>query len=260
MILLGRTTTIFLVSYSMKKIAFMINITVVLVTGASGCGKSSMASTLSERVQRRNSNVALFRQDNYFTMPFLPYKERKDLSYESNCGIDFLKLVSDVEKWTSKQITRIKAAVLSREREQNIVDNIVIIIEGHLLGAAAEMVCAYCTKMLDEDSVQSLYTLCVLLQCSKEKCKARRLGRRSRTADEFNELSQYFDDFVWIGFENFGIPAMHSLRDCIENLREEAAHNKQICGGIIEISTELNSFDHNMDLVFNAMKSCNNLH
>eukprot|EP00554_Chaetoceros_debilis_P012361 CAMPEP_0194119640 /NCGR_PEP_ID=MMETSP0150-20130528/40357_1 /TAXON_ID=122233 /ORGANISM="Chaetoceros debilis, Strain MM31A-1" /LENGTH=199 /DNA_ID=CAMNT_0038811417 /DNA_START=198 /DNA_END=797 /DNA_ORIENTATION=- len=192
-------------------------------------------------------------------MPFIPYKDRHDISYETSSGIDFHKLKSDIESKASDIIAR---QTPNPDKSILLVD-IVIIVEGHMLGAAAEMLCESCTKIVDGKIVNSLSTVCVLMQCSKEKCKQRRLGRRSRPKEEWEELNQYIDEYVWIGFEQYGVPALDSFRACVNNIQAqkieiEKQDQKQqqyhSNASIVEVSSEEDdNLEQSLDVILKAL-------
>ena len=93
-------------------------ISIVLISGVSGSGKSTIAKQVADQLP----NSHLFQQDHYFTKPFLPYVEREDASYEDGTGIDWEKLQRDME-----------ASVVGKETKSYIL------VEGHMLGAACAM-------------------------------------------------------------------------------------------------------------------------
>lgn len=240
----------------------MINLHTIFITGASGCGKSTIASNLGKALERKNVCVTLFNQDDYFTMPFIPYKDRHDISYETNSGIDFRKLKSDIENKASDMIARNRTLPPNPDKSTLLTD-IVIIVEGHMLGAAAEMLCDSCATIVDGEMVKSLSTLCVLIQCSREKCKQRRLERRNRSEEDWEELNQYIDKYVWVGFEQFGVPALDSLRACVNDIQAreivtEQQHQKNQQyhrkASVLEVcSEEHDSLEHNVDIILQAL-------
>jgi len=176
-----------------------------LITGPSGSGKTSIALGLEKFITdacttthdhspnifgsggTKRTAVILLHQDHYFIKPFLPYKKRKDDSYENNSGIDWDRLMSDIRYHTSKHPASI------------------IIVEGHLLGDASAMFFgnfAGCCNIL-----------AVMITCSMESCKYRRLQRRPRSDNERNELATYIDNFVFPSFLKYGTDAMQAIRD-----------------------------------------------
>ena len=177
-----------------------------LITGPSGSGKTSIALGLEKLVRAytdsvtdspnitgsggtKHTAVILLHQDNYFVKPFLPYKQRKDDSYENNSGIDWDRLMSDIHCHISKHPASI------------------IIVEGHLLGDASAVFFgnfAGCCNIL-----------AVMITCSTECCKYRRLQRRPRSDDERHELTTYIDNFVLPSFLKYGVGAMQAMRDLV---------------------------------------------
>ncbi|CAE7592904.1 unnamed protein product [Symbiodinium microadriaticum] len=72
-----------------------------------------------------------------------------------------------------------------------------VVAEGHLLAMDKELV--------------SAAKLCVILRCTAEVCRGRRLNRRHRQEEELEELGDYIDKFVWPSFLQYGQPALTSL-------------------------------------------------
>ena len=228
--------------------------TILLITGASGCGKSTLANVLYKKLRNdqqekhfcddggangsdNNKNIvagennnginkdkvkisqvrakvhgtSCIHQDDYFTLPFISYKKRKDLTYESEEGIDFFRMKKDIENMIRNRNSDCD------DEESNHLEENVIIVEGHMLGAATEM---FYSLFSDETDVgesnmntkTKLSIITVLIDCPLEKCRERRLTRRNRTKEEYNELRNYFDDYVWKGFVTYGIPAMDALK------------------------------------------------
>ncbi|CAL1169243.1 unnamed protein product [Cladocopium goreaui] len=147
----------------------------ILVCGASGSGKSSLAEALGEAIGCAN----ILHQDNYFLKPFLSYKERVDDSFEGPAHVDWPRLRRDVREALEKS-------------DKSIV-------EGHLVAA-------------DEELAHQA-SLVVLLRCPPELCKTRRLQRRPREVAEAQELSDYIDRFVLPAFLKYGQPALDALEE-----------------------------------------------
>ena len=210
-----------------------------LITGASGSGKTSIASNLKENIlknvtehrflngeissqNRTFIKIVLLHQDNYFTKPFLPYIERKDDSYENHSGIDWDRLMTDIQLHAS-----------SKHR-------VVIIVEGHLLGDATAKF-----QQFEND----FDTIAVLVTCQKDTCKRRRLERRYRNEDEKNVLANYIDTFVWPSFLKYGVDAMHSLRT--PGIDSSACENSNGKSTILEIDSETSSLTANVEEILN---------
>ena len=181
--------------------------------------------------------VIVIHQDQYFTKPFLPYKERNDDSYESGSDIDWDRLVSDIQ---SHFIENDAYANDDDDDDDNNVDNEdvvakkkIIIVEGHILGNAAEIIrrklllLFYNNKNETEEDasvtcnyyyynkvvMNTMILTILLVGCSKEVCKHRRLERKSNRSElERRELAQYIDDYMWPAYEKYGRPAMDTLR------------------------------------------------
>lgn len=147
----------------------------ILVCGASGSGKSSLAEALGEAIGCAN----ILHQDNYFLKPFLSYKERVDDSFEGPAHVDWPRLRRDVREALEKS-------------DKSIV-------EGHLVAA-------------DEELAHQA-SLVVLLRCPPELCKTRRLQCRPREVAEAQELSDYIDRFVLPAFLKYGQPALDALEE-----------------------------------------------
>jgi uridine kinase len=146
---------------------------VVLIGGASGSGKSSMATRFADTF-----DCALISQDNYFTHGFVPYAERTDDTLEGPSIIDWCKLRADVE--TARQTGP-------------------VVVEGHLVYTDADLV--------------SSAGLVVIIELAKEGCKSRRLHRRQRSAHDLVELDQYFEAIVWPAYLRYGRPAVDRLQN-----------------------------------------------
>ena len=278
-------------------------ITVILISGPSGSGKSTLANSLETRIallplppststDTNNTNTTtsnitatttttciVVHQDDYFTMPFLPYNERKDddLSYESHEGIDWLQMKKDIQTTIATDVTTdadatttdadadADAAYCTKHHEH------VIIVEGHMLGAARDMFHDMDTYngmgysqyggANDAQTMQiqmqktQIQILSVLISCPMEICRQRRLSRRSRSDSETLELKHYFDQSVWPGFVQFGRPAMQALRNGIDTSTSSMSSSTtygDTCEGIltssvVEISTEHNDcFESNL--------------
>ena len=153
--------------------------------------------------------VEVLQQDIYFTAAFIPYHERRDFSFEIGLGINWGKLVMDMESFT----------------KGNDADDAVMIVEGHMLGAAAN-------EFFNSFQGKASMAL-VFIKCSKDTCKSRRLGRRKRSEQEWSELNTYIDDFVWPSFVETGIPTMDKLRD-LGKLSQ--ANNRDV--SILDVFTE----------------------
>eukprot|EP00435_Cladocopium_sp_Y103_P071379 s198_g37.t1 len=147
----------------------------ILVCGASGSGKSSLARALGEAMGCAN----ILHQDNYFMKPFLSYKERVDDSFEGPANVDWPRLRRDVLQALEKESWSI--------------------VEGHLVAADEELV--------------NQASLVVLLRCPPELCKMRRLQRRRRAPANAQELADYIDRFVSPAFLKYGQPALEALEE-----------------------------------------------
>jgi|AntRauTorckE5430_2_1112549.scaffolds.fasta_scaffold02351_2 uridine kinase len=186
-------------------------ITVILITGASGSGKSTLANRL--RIEMKRSSCPgkrvismLIHQDDYFAMPFKPYNERNDLSYEGHQGIDWHQMKAHIQSFINDNGNKLDC----QNKEENIAgcdDERIIIVEGHMLGAAADM---FHNIETYNGSHVKLFT--VLIDCPRDVCRRRRLRRRSRSNSELDDLTNYFDNYVWPGYIKLGVPAMLSFR------------------------------------------------
>ena len=185
-----------------------------------------ISSSGSDEVKQDTPAVVLLHQDNYFTKPFLPYKKRIDDSYENNSGIDWDRLMVDI------QFQLQDASKNDGDGDDNGAHVKIVIVEGHLLGDAAAMFRQkfhntststddnyYCyDDDNDDDDCRSSFNmnvdiLAVLIECSRETCKHRRLERRQdRSDDERKELENYIDAFVWPSFLKYGVDAMDDMR------------------------------------------------
>ncbi|CAL1169244.1 unnamed protein product [Cladocopium goreaui] len=183
----------------------------ILVCGASGSGKSSLAEALGEAIGCAN----ILHQDNYFLKPFLSYKERVDDSFEGPAHVDWPRLRRDVREALEKS-------------DKSIV-------EGHLVAADEESAyaAARCDQWLRQCDNASLV---VLLRCPPELCKTRRLQRRPREVAEAQELSDYIDRFVLPAFLKYGQPALDALE---ESCRESSTSVLTFDAAITTVAEQL---------------------
>jgi uridine kinase/SAM-dependent methyltransferase len=214
----------------------------ILISGTSGSGKSTIAKKVSDSiiVDRR---VTVIQQDDFFTTEFLPYHQRHDFSYENGWGIDWDKIVLKMEESSSSSSLSSSLSFRNNPINSNDEneDDAVIIVEGHMLGAAA-------SRLLDAFDGQATIIL-VFLHCSKEICKARRLNRRNRSEQEWHELNTYIDTFVWPCFIEVGMPSMESLRN-IASVGTRTARKVTI----LDLSTECSdSMDDNVKKITEAI-------
>ena len=197
-------------------------VTILLISGASGSGKSTIAKKVADSMVNRK--VEVLQQDNYFSAEFRPYHQRHDFSFENGFGIDWDRLTMDMEAGTNSCTD----------------SDSVIIVEGHMLGAAAP-------KFFDSFESQASIVL-VFIHCPKEICKARRLSRQKRSDQEWEELNTYIDNFVWPCFVEIGMPTMESLKRHADLNRE----NRDVA--ILELSTESpDSLEMNATIITKAI-------
>ncbi|CAE7322224.1 udk [Symbiodinium sp. CCMP2592] len=143
----------------------------ILICGPSGSGKSTLAQQLAEQLQ-----AVVVHQDHYFLKTFVRYRDRVDDTFEGPENVDWPRLREDV-MWHLQQTP--------------------VVAEGHLLAVDQELI--------------SAAKLCVILHCTAEVCRSRRLNRRQRPEEELEELADYIDKFVWPSFLQYGQPALTSL-------------------------------------------------
>ncbi|CAK8989285.1 unnamed protein product [Durusdinium trenchii] len=139
----------------------------ILLCGASGSGKSSLAATLGEAI-----GATLLHQDNYFLKAFVRYQDRVDDSFEGPDHVNWPRLRCDT-------LEALKASDW-------------VIVEGHLVAGDQEL--------------SSHASMVVSLHCPPDLCKARRLQRRKRPEKEEEELADYIDLFVSPAFLRSGRP------------------------------------------------------
>mmetsp|Transcript_12256 Transcript_12256/g.25861 ORF Transcript_12256/g.25861 Transcript_12256/m.25861 type:complete len:328 (-) Transcript_12256:139-1122(-) len=249
-----------------------------LITGPSGSGKTSIALEVQKRLLADETktktkpetetetetstmsakSVVVIHQDRYFTKPFLPYKERTDDSYENSSGIDWDRLVADIEsQLKTRTITSMRddnknSSDSNNDTGSNDTKTVttttatatatatkkIVIIEGHLLGVVAAILrqrflgdkskSGNANNDADDDNdedvddddddnddirVDADILAVLLVECSPETCKQRRLGRRkNRGEDETNQLAEYIDAYVWPSFLTHGVDAMENIK------------------------------------------------
>ena len=229
-------------------------ISIILINGPSGCGKTSLATAISSHIktlfitksphspssspssllsgvslesppqqqhtthQQKEPNHThqggdkdgneipvisrIFHQDQYFIKPFLPYNKRTDDSYENDSGISWDKLTQDILN-----------ACLENENGYNCSGshscsrNVIIIVEGHVLSSQI------ISNHLDTfDNI-----LFVSMRANKETCKYRRLNRNiHRSEKEYQELSDYYERFVWPSYLKYGYDAIGSFQKLLK--------------------------------------------
>merc|ERR1740139_228154 len=109
-------------------------VTLILISGSSGSGKSSVAKQLAANLVALNNNrkVQTLPQDNYFTSKFLPYRQRKDASFENGLGIDWDALKMDIIRESCGCVEQ-DGNSTSSDVNNDDEDDTVIIVEGHML-------------------------------------------------------------------------------------------------------------------------------
>lgn len=208
----------------------VVNKVLCLITGPSGSGKTCTALEAKKHLlisadgskqqgfdeklcndRRSPLSVEVIHQDHYFTKPFVSYDERVDDSYENGSGIDWERLVADVRSFFGEDCKK-EAASSGNENGSKV-----LIVEGHLLGDATNL---FRQKIFSCQHVGVLVVF--LVGWSQESCKRRRLARKKdRSEDEWNKLSKYIDNFVWPSFLTYGVNAMITLRQGLENTVED---------------------------------------
>lgn len=215
--------------------------TLILITGPSGCGKTTLAQHIANHINTNNNNnnndhqyvenllanhvtkAVVLHQDDYFTKPFIPYKDRKDDSYENESGINWMQLQNDIMKGAGKRsATPTSTSKTNSNHPHN--SNIVMIVEGHLLSSSLLTIINTTssnnsTSNYDENNQNTLFNtytkiLILLISCNEEKCLNQRLNRNpNRTKEESNELKSYYSQYVWSSYLKYGIDAKQSFRD-----------------------------------------------
>jgi len=148
------------------------NSMIVLICGPSGCGKSTLAKALADE-----QPAVVVNQDTYFMSEFTAYSVRQSDAHESPASVD----------WNSLRCNVVQAAAASQ----------LVIVEGHVVACNDELV--------------AMADLCVVLRCTRETGRDRRVHRRERPPEELAELSQYYDTWVWPAFERYAAPALANL-------------------------------------------------
>lgn len=200
-----------------------------LITGPSGSGKTSIALELQSRLlagdgilppieseaTKAAASVVVLHQDHYFTKPFVPYQERTDDSYEDGSGIDWDRLVADIE--SSMMATQTQTPGVRTT----------IIVEGHILGNAAALLRQrFLGNTRNNNRVGVLVVL--LSGCAPGTCKQRRLRRRTdRSDDDTKQLEAYIDDRVWPCYRKHGVAAMEALKRELLGSHDSHSHSER---------------------------------
>eukprot|EP00536_Pseudo-nitzschia_multiseries_P015499 jgi/Psemu1/42807/gm1.42807_g len=201
-----------------------VNTLLCLITGPSGSGKTSIALGLQKRLlspDPRNKTESIFdatviHQDRYFTKPFIPYQDRTDDSYETGSGIDWSRLLADIESLAAADATTTSTtstgAATTKQQPTKI-----IIVDGHVLGDAASLLrqrfFGGTGNAARPDSVLAV----PLVGCSLQTCKKRRIGRNpDRSEDEATALAAYYDAHVWPSYRTHGVRAVDAVKRELE--------------------------------------------
>ena len=93
-----------------------------------------------------------------------------------------------------------------------------------------------------------------MIRCSEAVCKRRRLRRKERSKEEHDELSSYYDKYVWPAFLRFGAPSINSLRRCARDNPGRNIH-------VVELAAENDdSIEASVQTILeNIQKMTNNL-
>jgi len=145
----------------------------VIICGASGSGKSSLASVLTDLIPC----AVCVNQDSFFTQPFKAYSERTDDAFEGPVFVDWPEI--------------------ERTVKFHHEDGKTVILEGHLVATRTALV--------------SAAHVVVILEVSRQTCRARRVHRRARPLDEENILGHYYDTVVWPAFLKYSRPSLDRL-------------------------------------------------
>lgn len=146
---------------------------IVLLTGMSGVGKSSVSKALRLMVPECN----IISQDEHFADAGITYAAALA---SGNCEMERAEHVD----WA--RVLRVVRAA----------DGLVL-VEGHCLPACIELV--------------DMAAAILVLNASPDECRARRLGRRERSAEEAAELSRYFDEIVAPAHREHTAPRLREL-------------------------------------------------
>ena len=190
--------------------------TLILVTGASGSGKSTIAKYIANQINEsvivddndgdydgssgtgQSHQAIVIHQDNYFLKEFIPYKYRTDDSYESESVVDWNQLRKDIIRTTAS----VSPSFTGHHKKT------FVIVEGHILSS---------TSIMTNEIINAFHNIIiVLLSSTQEICHERRLNRRNdRSTKEREELSIYFESFVWPSYLKYGKATMGSFRNWI---------------------------------------------
>ena len=190
---------------------------VCCISGASGSGKSTLARLVADMMMSSGDcneafqSVHVISQDSYFTAPFIRYSERKDNSFENGHGIDWDQMVQDMNDLVIMSNNENGKGHTDHEQRKRTT---LLVVEGHILGNATEQL----FQAFGDCSAMIL----VYLDCSPATCKARRLSRRHRTAEEMQILGTYIDTYTNPCFVQYGLPAMQHMQQYVNDAEDSS--------------------------------------
>jgi uridine kinase len=159
---------------------------IVLITGAAGSGKSTIASNLAKMI-----SAIIIPQDSFYTVPFDNFPFDKDINVEGDDIIDWDRLCSLLEQINSTSITN-------------------IIVEGHIVAKCKRLI-QYVDVIVDIDSPYELV-------------RKRYLNRYSDnySLSQLERKELYFDEKTWPAYIKYYKECIIPLRERLNILTIKA--------------------------------------
>lgn len=186
------------------------NWTVLLIGGASGTGKSTLAYEIAEFYK---INV-LEADDIYITMETVTAKDDFPAIHYWNTGIDWKSISVDGNINWLKNVSKEMSVVFKEIVNRHIEDKLPVIIEGDFISPEF-------ASSFDNPDVQSLF----LYESDKNQIIQNYLSREGGEAQDFRaEISCKYNDFLLAACKKYGIKTINSkpwttvLERAIKNL------------------------------------------
>lgn len=151
---------------------------IILITGASGSGKSTIASNVAKMI-----NAVIVPQDSFYKVKFDNYPFDKDVDVEGKDIIDWPKI--------GEVIKRIDMAT-----------NTNIVVEGHLVATNGRLL-----RYAD---------VVVLIDSPYHLVKKRFMNRYSDnySIEQLDQKEKYFDEKTWPAYEQYQTDYLNKIKGC----------------------------------------------